>query len=150
MSFHSALPVMIATVVSLVSGIIGYYIGGLFNYFFTGAFCSATFAFGAYLAYAVYIANEKEATNLQIFGKKSRCLNKDGQHAGLKLIARPFEKIFKTNIPDRIMRSIPRQSGNMPVPAIRKVPIGIFRERRAVIAPKRKITIPPIHSSFFK
>ena len=95
MPFYTTLSLMIATIISLVFGIIGYYIGSLFGYSLTGIFCSAVFAFGSYLAYAVYIAREKEATNLQIFGKKSRCLNKDGQHAGLKLVARPFEKIFK-------------------------------------------------------
>jgi hypothetical protein len=50
---------------------------------------------------------------------------------------------------DKTIRSIPRQRGNMPVPALLKVPIGIFKERRVVIPPKRKITIPPIISSLF-
>jgi hypothetical protein len=47
------------------------------------------------------------------------------------------------------MRSIPRSRGNIPVPAVRKVPRGILKERRTVAAPKRKITIPTIASSFF-
>jgi len=52
-------------------------------------------------------------------------------------------------MPDKIMRRIPRQRGNIPVPAVLKVPIGIPKERRAVAIPKRKITIPPIASSVF-
>jgi len=47
------------------------------------------------------------------------------------------------------MRSIPRIKGNIPVPAIRKVPMGILKERKAVTNPKRKITIPTIISSRF-
>jgi hypothetical protein len=58
-------------------------------------------------------------------------------------------KIFKTKMADRTIRSIPRMSGNMPVPAIRKVPMGIFRERTVVINPKRKIITPTIASSLF-
>jgi hypothetical protein len=58
--------------------------------------------------------------------------------------------MFRTSIPDKIMRSIPRIKGNIPVPAIRKVPMGIFKESTVVIAPKRKITIPTMTSSFFK
>jgi hypothetical protein len=50
---------------------------------------------------------------------------------------------------DNDMRSIPSKSGNIPVPAILKVPIGIPKERRAVAIPKRKITIPPTISSLF-
>lgn len=57
------------------------------------------------------------------------------------------EKIFKMNIPDRIIKRIPKQSGNIPVPGIRKVPIGIFKEKRAVIAPKINIKIPGAISS---
>jgi hypothetical protein len=52
--------------------------------------------------------------------------------------------------PDKNMRSIPKIRGNIPVPAIRKVPIGILRERTAVTAPKRKMTIPTIISSLSK
>jgi hypothetical protein len=47
------------------------------------------------------------------------------------------------------MRSIPRNRGNIPDPAIRKVPMGILKERTMVINPKRKITAPTIASSFF-
>jgi hypothetical protein len=50
---------------------------------------------------------------------------------------------------DKIIRSIPRNKGNIPVPAIRKVPMGILEESRAVTAPKRKMTIPPTISSLF-
>jgi len=52
--------------------------------------------------------------------------------------------------PDKNMRSIPRQRGNIPVAALRKVPMGILKERTAVRVPKRKITIPPAISSLFK
>jgi hypothetical protein len=52
--------------------------------------------------------------------------------------------------PDKIMRSIPRNRGNIPVPAIRNVPMDIFKERMAVTAPKMKITTPPAISSLFK
>jgi hypothetical protein len=48
------------------------------------------------------------------------------------------------------MRIIPRHKGKSPVPAARNVPIGILRERRVEITPKRKITIPPVASSLFK
>ena len=48
------------------------------------------------------------------------------------------------------MRSIPKQRGNIPVPAVRKVPMGILKERSMVTPPKRKITIPPMISSLFK
>jgi hypothetical protein len=51
--------------------------------------------------------------------------------------------------PDKIMRSIPRNRGNIPVPAILKLPMGILRDRTAVIPPKMKITIPTAISSLF-
>jgi hypothetical protein len=60
-----------------------------------------------------------------------------------------WEKGFKTKVPDSIMRSIPRNRGNIPLPGIRKVPMGIFRERTAVIPPKMKITNPTMISSLF-
>jgi hypothetical protein len=50
---------------------------------------------------------------------------------------------------DKVMRRIPRQRGNKPVPDFRKVPMGILMEKSVVAAPKRKITIPPTISSFF-
>jgi hypothetical protein len=62
----------------------------------------------------------------------------------------PWSKSFRTKIPDKIMRRIPRQRGNIPDPAVRKVPMGILKERNMVTAPKRKITIPPMTSSLFK
>lgn len=65
-------------------------------------------------------------------------------------VARIFRKSRSRKRRDRNIRSIPRMRGNMPVPAFRKVPIGILRERTAVTVPKRKITIPPINSSRFK
>ena len=66
----------------------------------------------------------------------------------LPVVPSPRKKIFKMNMPDKIMRRIPKQRGNIPVPAIRKVPMGILKERRTVTAPKRKITIPTMISSF--
>jgi hypothetical protein len=39
--------------------------------------------------------------------------------------------------------------GNIPVPALRKVPMGILKERPVVANPKRKITTPPMISSRF-
>ena len=53
-------------------------------------------------------------------------------------------------MPDKSMRSIPKKRGNIPVPAIRKVPMGILKERRTVAPPKKKITIPTTISSLFK
>jgi hypothetical protein len=47
------------------------------------------------------------------------------------------------------MSNIPRIRGNIPVPGVRKVPIGMLKERRVVTAPNRKITTPPIISSLF-
>jgi hypothetical protein len=61
----------------------------------------------------------------------------------------PWKKSFKVKATDKIMRSIPRNRGNIPVPAILKVPMGILRERTAVIPPKMKITIPTAISSLF-
>ena len=57
---------------------------------------------------------------------------------------------FKRKRPDRIMSMIPSKRGNNPVPAARKVPMGIRSERRVVIPPKIKITIPTMVSDLFK
>jgi hypothetical protein len=43
---------------------------------------------------------------------------------------------------------IPRQRGKRPVPATRNVPVGILRERMAVIPPKRKMMVPDDFISF--
>jgi hypothetical protein len=51
---------------------------------------------------------------------------------------------------DKNISNIPRMRGNIPVPDLRKVPIGMLKERRVVTAPKRKITTPPMISSLFK
>lgn len=76
---------------------------------------------------------------------------------GISTAAFPFfgaslflKRSFRTKMPDKIIRSIPRQRGNSPVPDLRKVPIGTLNERKVVIAPKRKMTIPPNISSLFK
>jgi hypothetical protein len=50
---------------------------------------------------------------------------------------------------DKNISNIPRMRGNIPVPALRKVPMGILKEKRVVTAPKRKRTIPPAISSLF-
>ncbi len=39
--------------------------------------------------------------------------------------------------------------GNIPVPGILKVPMGILKERRTVRVPNEKITIPATNSSRF-
>jgi hypothetical protein len=80
---------------SVVGGIIGGIIGNTFNYPFTGFIWGAALVLGAYLAYQIEILNEKEAKILQLLGKFSRCLNRDGESAGIYLVARPFEKVFK-------------------------------------------------------
>lgn len=64
-------------------------------------------------------------------------------------IACVFRKSRSRKRTDRDIRTIPRMRGNMPVPAFRKVPMGMVKERRTVTAPKRKITIPPMISSLF-
>lgn len=80
---------------SLIGGVVGAIVGNLLNHSFTGIFCGAVLALGAYLAYEIEIVNEREAKVLQLLGKFSRCLNEDGKSAGIKLVARPFEKVFK-------------------------------------------------------
>jgi hypothetical protein len=47
------------------------------------------------------------------------------------------------------MSNIPRIRGNIPVPDLRKVPMGMLKERRVVTAPKRNMTNPTIISSLF-
>jgi hypothetical protein len=61
-----------------------------------------------------------------------------------------FRKSRSRKRPDRNMSSIPRMRGNIPVPDLRKVPMGMSKDRRVVAAPKRKRTIPPLSSSRFK
>jgi len=65
-------------------------------------------------------------------------------------VACVFRKSRSRKRPDKNMSNIPRIRGNIPVPGVRKVPIGMLKERRVVTAPKTKITIPPINSSRFK
>jgi hypothetical protein len=61
-----------------------------------------------------------------------------------------WKKSFRRKMPDKIMSNIPRQRGNIPVPDLRKVPMGIPKERTVVTAPNRKITTPPMVSALFK
>ena len=56
---------------------------------------------------------------------------------------------FRIKRMDKTMRSIPRQSGKKPEPAIRKVPIGILKESKVVNPPKRNIITPQMISSLF-
>jgi hypothetical protein len=58
-------------------------------------------------------------------------------------------KRFRRKRPDRIMRMIPSRRGNKPVPAARKVPMGIRRERKIVSPPNKKRMTPPMPSSLF-
>lgn len=89
------LMIVLPLIASIICGTIGYFVGNTFGYWFTGTFAGAALAFGTYLAYEIEIANEKESKVLQLLGKFSRCLNKDGKSAGVYLVAKPFEKIFK-------------------------------------------------------
>jgi len=50
---------------------------------------------------------------------------------------------------DKTISRIPKSRGNIPVPGIRKFPVGILKDRKVVTAPKIKITIPPMSSSRF-
>ena len=69
--------------------------------------------------------------------------------AGFSCIALVSRKSRSKKRPDKNTSNSPRIRGNKPVPAIRKFPMGILKERRAVAAPKSKRTIPPATSSFF-
>jgi hypothetical protein len=64
--------------------------------------------------------------------------------------ARVFRKSRSRKRPDRNISNIPRMRGNIPVPDLRKLPMGMSKEKRVVTAPKRKVTIPPIISCRFK
>lgn len=89
-----------------------------------------------------------------IVPKKSiNCLDERGISALCSFFSTSFlvwKKIFRRKKIDKIIRRLPRQKGNNPVPAIRKVPRGILRERITVTPPKRKIAIPPNISFLFK
>jgi hypothetical protein len=61
-----------------------------------------------------------------------------------------IRKIRSRKRPDKSISKIPRQSGKNPVSAVRRVPMGILKERRAVANPKRKRTIPPANSFLSK
>ena len=62
-------------------------------------------------------------------------------------IARIFRKSRSRKRTDKNISNIPRMSGNMPVPAFRKIPMGILKERIMVASPNRKRTVPPMNSS---
>jgi hypothetical protein len=64
-------------------------------------------------------------------------------------VASDLRQSRSTKRTDRNISNIPRMRGNMPVPAFRKVPIGILKERTMVANPKRKRTVPPMISSLF-
>jgi hypothetical protein len=61
----------------------------------------------------------------------------------------PFKKSLRRNPPDNSIRRIPRQKGNIPAPAIRKVPRGMLRDKTAVTPPKKKKRVALITSSLF-
>jgi hypothetical protein len=64
-------------------------------------------------------------------------------------VPRVFRKSRSKKKPDKNMSNIPRIRGNIPVPDLRKVPMGMLKERRVVTAPKRNMTNPTIISSLF-
>jgi hypothetical protein len=83
--------------------------------------------------------------------KRTNCLDDPGispadDSSG---VPRVFRKSRSKKRPDKNMSNIPRISGNIPVPDLRKVPMGMLEERRVVTAPNKKITIPPMISSLF-
>jgi hypothetical protein len=84
--------------------------------------------------------------------KRTNCLDDPGilPVDDFSSVVRVFRKSRSKKRPDKNISSIPRMRGNIPVPDLRKVPMGIPKERRAVTAPKSKITIPPMISSLFK
>ena len=104
------LAIALLVIASSVGAALGFYLGSLLGYSFTGGFCGAVLAFCAYLAYEIEITDQKKAKVLQLFGKFSRCLNHDGKSAGLYLVARPFEKIFNE------------------VPVLQDFPVELFRD----------------------
>jgi len=81
--------------------------------------------------------------------KRTNCLDDPGISPAddFSGVARVFRKSRSKKRPDKNMSNIPRIRGNNPVPDLRKVPMGIPKERTVVTAPKRKITAPPIISS---
>jgi hypothetical protein len=83
--------------------------------------------------------------------KRSNCLDDPGIPPAddFSGVARVFRKSRSKRKPDKNMSNIPRIRGNIPVPDLRKVPMGIPKERRVVAAPKKKITTPPMTSFLF-
>jgi hypothetical protein len=95
---------------------------------------------------------KSNVTKTMVPRKRTNCLDDPGilppdGFSGLVLV---FRKSRSRKRPDRSISKSPRHSGKNPVPAIRKLPMGISKERRAVANPNRKRTIPPIISSLFK
>jgi hypothetical protein len=83
--------------------------------------------------------------------KRTNCLDDPGMAVAddFSRAACVFRKSRSRKRPDRNMSNIPRMRGNIPVPDLRKVPMGMSKDRRVVAAPNRKITIPPMISSLF-
>jgi len=81
--------------------------------------------------------------------KRINCLSEPAISA-IRSFFLVWKKSLRRKKIDKIIRRIPRQKGNNPVPAIRKVSRGILRDRITVTPPKRKIAIPPNISSLFK
>jgi len=90
-------------------------------------------------------------TKIIVPKKKINCFDNRGSAAvdDFSRIACVFRKSRGRKRPDKNMSNIPRIRGNIPVPALRKVPMGILKERRAVANPKRKRATPPAISSLF-
>lgn len=105
------LAIALLVIASSVGAALGLYMGNFLNHSLTGGFCGAVLALCAYLAYEIEITDEKRAKVLQLFGKFSRCLNFDGNSAGIKLVARPFEKVHKE------------------VPVLQDFPVELFRDK---------------------
>jgi len=83
--------------------------------------------------------------------KRTNCLDDPGISPveDFSSVARVFRKSRSKKRPDKNISNIPSMRGNIPVPDLRKVPMGMLKERRVVTAPNRKRTIPPMIPSLF-
>jgi len=88
---------------------------------------------------------KNKVTNTIVPKKSSNCFDDAGTSPAdnVSRVACVIRKSRSRKRPDKSMSNIPRIRGNKPVPAFRKVPIGILKEASMVTAPKRKRTIPP-------
>jgi hypothetical protein len=95
---------------------------------------------------------KNNVTKTIVVKKRINCFDNPGNAAidDFSRIPWVFMKSRSKKRTDKNISNIPRMRGNNPVPDLRKVPMGIPKERRVVTAPKTKITIPPMISSLFK